>query len=210
MPKQRSHMYITPAEVRRVTMKVKTKSAEYKYIVSPQGEEQLRGYMPFAQVYVEMSPGVFLRGLGETLGREELVSQKNVERIKAKIEAGQELDPLFLDYDPYRNEVISHEGRHRATAAKQLGIDRIPVIVYLYDPKGWHDKIDRFGRVYDQTHYVRRDELTKEKILQIIDRFDAKEINAPLRRRPGWVTERIGPHTMVTRYVLVRSYRRRR
>jgi len=47
------------------------------------------------------------------------------------MESDQEIDPLFLDVDPKRG-VIKHEGRHRAVAAERLGIETIPVLVYIY------------------------------------------------------------------------------
>ena len=48
-------------------------------------------------------------------------------RIKEKLP----LDPLILWVDPQIKTVISHEGRHRATIAKQLGIEKVPVMIVV-------------------------------------------------------------------------------
>lgn len=54
-------------------------------------------------------------------------SQNKIDQLKMKIKAGEPIDPpaLFL-----KNErVVRHDGRHRAVAAMQLGIDHIPAII---------------------------------------------------------------------------------
>jgi hypothetical protein len=41
------------------------------------------------------------------------------------------LDPPALAVDMRTKRVISHEGRHRATVAKKLGIKEIPVFIFI-------------------------------------------------------------------------------
>jgi hypothetical protein len=54
-------------------------------------------------------------------------SQNKIDHLKMKIKAGDPIDPpaLFLK----NGQVIRHDGRHRAVAALQLGIEHIPAIL---------------------------------------------------------------------------------
>lgn len=48
-------------------------------------------------------------------------------RMKEKLP----IDFLVLKVDSKRKKIIGHEGRHRATVAKELGIEKVPVLVYF-------------------------------------------------------------------------------
>lgn len=50
-------------------------------------------------------------------------SRDNIDDLKAHIKSGKQLDPLKI----YSNG--KEDGRHRAHAAKELGIKKVPVIV---------------------------------------------------------------------------------
>lgn len=52
------------------------------------------------------------------------ISRENIDDLKAHIQSGRTLDPLLL-----RPNGIE-DGRHRAHAAKELGIQTVPVIIY--------------------------------------------------------------------------------
>lgn len=52
------------------------------------------------------------------------ISRENIDDLKAHIESGNVLDPLVI----YSNG--KEDGRHRAYAAKELGIKLVPVIVF--------------------------------------------------------------------------------
>lgn len=58
---------------------------------------------------------------------EDHYSQRNYDDLKQKILSGHELDPLFLDISP-ECTILDHEGRHRALVAKDLGVEKVPVI----------------------------------------------------------------------------------
>jgi len=60
-------------------------------------------------------------------------SIENIEILKDMIESDQEIDPptLYVDGD----DIVNHDGRHRAYAAIKSGIEEIPILV-----------IDREGR----------------------------------------------------------------
>src|SRR5690242_9284631 len=129
-----------------------------RFVAAPAPE--LASYHSEAQVYTEMRPETFLRNLGSAgvpldQGGEFYIQQRgSLDTLRERMLAGQEIDPLFIDYDPFQRKVIRHEGRHRALAASQLGIERVPVIVYFYDQRGYHDVKDQDGRVYDESHYI--------------------------------------------------------
>src|SRR5437867_5034903 len=109
-----------------------------KFVAAPAPE--LTGWHPEAQVYTEMRPETSLRNLGKigepdattkqrTVGGAEYnviefyVSPSSMASLKERMLAGQEIDPLFIDYDPFQRKITRHEGRHRALAASQLGIE---------------------------------------------------------------------------------------
>ena len=50
------------------------------------------------------------------------VSRENIDLLKQHMESGKTLDPLAL----YKN--MLEDGRHRANAAKELGIEEVPVL----------------------------------------------------------------------------------
>ena len=55
------------------------------------------------------------------------VSKENIGDLKKMIKSGKELDPAIVEIE--NGIIVSHDGRHRANAAKQLGIKEFPVIV---------------------------------------------------------------------------------
>jgi len=72
------------------------------------------------------------------------------ERIEYRIKNRLPLDFCVLEVDMKHKKVTGHEGRHRATISKKLGIDKIPVLIFTGSnfervPK-WnketHDEID--------------------------------------------------------------------
>jgi hypothetical protein len=62
--------------------------------------------------------------------------KKTMTDLLGKLSTGVPLDPLFLDVGP-TGDVLAHEGRHRAEAARTLGIRKVPVILYHRDAD-WH------------------------------------------------------------------------
>jgi hypothetical protein len=71
---------------------------------------------------VTMSPGDYLSRVRPL--RIDEVAQDNIDDLKRHMLEGLELDPLKIYPDG------KEDGRHRAHAAEQLGIDRVPVIVW--------------------------------------------------------------------------------
>lgn len=100
-----------------------------EYIVAVGAEEDanvLRWHRE-SQVFVEMSPDQFLN-LTPSLKN---ISAKSVEHIIYRLINGLSIDIPFLDIDVNLCEIKEHEGRHRAYAAKIVGLKKIPVVIYL-------------------------------------------------------------------------------
>jgi hypothetical protein len=95
-----------------------------KYPLAPKGtwygEEN---YESTGGKMVEMSPEEFLKK-ARPLEVDES-SRENIDDLKRHMQDGNSLDPLH-----FREETGKEDGRHRAIAAKELGIEKVPVIVW--------------------------------------------------------------------------------
>ena len=84
-----------------------------------------------------MSPTRFLASVPHPLTTELSAywsSEKDYDRSSLKRVAlaylkGKEMEPLLLDYADIWHGYPTHEGRHRAFVAKELGVEEIPVVV---------------------------------------------------------------------------------
>lgn len=56
---------------------------------------------------------------------------QSLSRLEKRMREQLPIDFLVLKIDSKRNKIIDHEGRHRATIAKELGIEKVPVFVYF-------------------------------------------------------------------------------
>ena len=61
------------------------------------------------------------------------IDQEKVNRYAQKMRDGEQFPTLTLDYA--RGKKLSQEGRHRALAAKEAGIDNVPVLVVTPTPE---------------------------------------------------------------------------
>jgi len=96
---------------------------------------------------VWMTPDKFL-SLCHPLPRGE-ENDESAQNLEYRMRNGLPLDFLVLKIDSKIKKVIGHEGRHRATVAKKLGITKVPVLVYFEEayprvPK-WTDKEHEFA-----------------------------------------------------------------
>lgn len=71
---------------------------------------------------VEMPPEQFLASVRPLIIDD--ISRENIDDLKDHILAGRPLDPLKIYHDG------SEDGRHRANAAVELGIELVPVLVF--------------------------------------------------------------------------------
>jgi len=53
--------------------------------------------------------------------------ERKVERVKQGLKEGKDIPMGYIEYDAERNIPLEHEGRHRAMAARELGMAEIPV-----------------------------------------------------------------------------------
>ncbi len=80
----------------------------------------------------EMTPDEFLERAAPLEIDE--VSRENIDDLKAHIQIGGKLDPLEIFSDD-KSETRNTDGRHRAIAAKELGIESIPVLDFVSEEK---------------------------------------------------------------------------
>lgn len=76
---------------------------------------------------VAMAPAEYI-ALAPPLEQDEETIE-NVQILSEHIRSGRELDPPMLRYDA-QGAVVDHDGRHRAHASLELGLRKIPVLVY--------------------------------------------------------------------------------
>jgi hypothetical protein len=101
------------------------------------------GYKPGSQEFTFISPDRFLSLASkrvftnrETGERREYYDESALKKLRERMESGKPIDPLFLDVESGTCQVVDHEGRHRAIAAKQVGIDKLPLILYCKTEHG--------------------------------------------------------------------------
>ena len=99
-----------------------------KHIFIMEDAPHLTKYHPEAQKLVWMEPERFSKLVPPLI----FVDKGSLSRIKGKIQKGEPQEPLWMEVNPYSDRVLhTHEGRHRALASTQLGVKKIPVIVYF-------------------------------------------------------------------------------
>ncbi len=83
-------------------------------------------FRPKTQKVILMDTDLFLANVPQ----DPFKDRKRTERLKRKIKTSS-MDPLYLDVDIDTCRIQRHEGRGRATASRELGIKKIPVILYF-------------------------------------------------------------------------------
>ena len=144
---------------------------EYPAAIPP--EYEFSNYKEIGGKFVEMTPDQFL-GLSAELYIDQ-DSKENIDDIAEIMLSGRKIDPPRLSV-MQDGKIDSHDGRHRALAAKRLGIKKIPVLLIgengsafpqkvktLKSQLGAKDRaftteIDEDGITYDQSGVINRDE----------------------------------------------------
>jgi hypothetical protein len=99
-----------------VGMSIKDVSKEYPLAPAGTRYEQFTGDLTY------MTPDEYI-GKVRPLNLDD-VAQENIDDLKNHIQSGRKLDPLHIYADG------KEDGRHRAYAAKQLGINKVPVALH--------------------------------------------------------------------------------
>jgi len=104
---------------------------EKKYPIEDEGKWYGDGdYRQRGGVIVEMTPDEFLSRAKPLEMDEE--TRENVDDLKKHIQEGKKLDPLAI-YENDVTNVRASDGRHRAIAAKELGLEKVPVLDFTLD-----------------------------------------------------------------------------
>lgn len=113
-----------------------------KYPIADRGEWYADAdYKARGGKLVEMSPDEFLNR-AKPLEIDE-TARDNIDDLKEHIQSGRTLDPLVI-YGADKTKVRNADGRHRAVAAKELGIKTVPVLDFVKaEAKG--ERIEDFG-----------------------------------------------------------------
>ena len=104
---------------------------EKKYPIEDEGKWYGDGdYKQRGGVIVEMTPDEFLSRAKPLEMDEE--TRENVDDLKRHMQEGKKLDPLAI-YENDVTNVRASDGRHRAIAAKELGLEKVPVLDFTLD-----------------------------------------------------------------------------
>jgi len=79
------------------------------------------------------------------------MDEKSYFNLRDRIKKGLPIDPMTLVVDMSKKKVVVHEGRHRATVSKEMGIEKVPVLIFTGSnfkrvpqwDKDDHDAVDK-------------------------------------------------------------------
>ena len=101
-------------------------------------------YHPESQVHMWIHPDDYFTPLTNygrnpieySLENNGMMDRERVDAVKKLMQEKQPLDAVWYDIDITTGKVTNQEGRHRAYAAHELGINRIPLIIYFRNSEG--------------------------------------------------------------------------
>ena len=142
------YIAFSPEQIKRVTNEDPTNDPDIRYSISENGEYEgavklqestidtyLRDYAAksspkYAKAYIAyMTPDEFL-SLTTSEGGRQIVEQHSRKLDEEKLGEATRWQPVQLNIDHETGEVQGHEGRHRAVAMRNAGVEQIPVLLF--------------------------------------------------------------------------------
>jgi len=108
-------------------------SDTYRLATGKDQDANIIGYRPKSEKLMWMTPQQFRSLTTDPISYDE----PSLTKLKQRMKRGDPIDACWLDVDSKTWRVQRHEGRHRAKAAQELGIEKIPVILFSKDGYEW-------------------------------------------------------------------------
>lgn len=87
--------------------------------------------------FLSVSPETFLHSWASDLDFKSDGSKEAIAKYKKRIIEGKPIGTPFIQVDAKTGKIYQHEGRHRTQAAKELGVEKIPVEIIYDEPRDY-------------------------------------------------------------------------
>lgn len=122
----------------RMQKKLMQKQLTYNLAQGKEQNANIIGYRKDSEKLVWMTPQQFRSLTTDPIDYDE----PSLTKLKQRMKNGEPIDACWLDVETKTWKVQNHEGRHRAKAAQELGIEKIPVVLYARNGYDW-DSADK-------------------------------------------------------------------
>lgn len=128
MGKDKMLMYVLDAKNTKAVMVEMIAEMDYP-LAKGEDQQSYEGHAGWKGKIVWMAPQKFLN-LCHPLP-DYAMNDQSYWNLKKRMKEQLPIDFLVLKVDSKQKKVIGHEGRHRATVAKEMGIEKVPVLIYF-------------------------------------------------------------------------------